>query len=243
VRIERAESTVCFPSGVRSGRTLTKAGKSSCSASQNVIVTATADNTRDWRGSGTIRIISSVCSSEDDMLTLNGGQLASALQRVDPTLKTVTVGRHFFHTVVITATLRQPSLGWSTGDQDYLLDLDGTAIGPLPSGSTLPVVTDGSNLPVAVGQRVVPEQFVAFVIDLVPALKTDGYKVTGLSISDTTFDLTVSTNKGYQLIFDTTRAVGDEISDLKAVQALLVTQGKTPSQYIDLRIAGKAYWQ
>jgi cell division septal protein FtsQ len=180
---------------------------------------------------------------QGDMLTLNGGQLASALQRVDPTLKTVTVGRHFFHTVVITATLRQPSLGWSTGDQDYLLDLDGTAIGPLPSGSTLPVVTDGSNLPVAVGQRIVPEQFVAFVIDLVPALKTDGYKVTGLSISDTTFDLTVSTNKGYQLIFDTTRAVGDEISDLKAVQALLVTQGKTPSQYIDLRIAGKAYWQ
>jgi cell division septal protein FtsQ len=180
---------------------------------------------------------------QGDMLTLNGGALASALQRVDPTLKTVAVGRHFFHTITVTATLRQPSLGWSTGDQSYLLDLDGTAIGALPAGSTLPVVSDGSNLPVTVGQQVAPQQFVAFVVDLVPALKADGYKVTGLSIADTTFDLTVSTNKGYQLIFDTTRAVGDEISDLKAVQALLVTQAKTPSKYIDLRIAGKAYWQ
>jgi cell division septal protein FtsQ len=177
------------------------------------------------------------------MLTLNGGALAASLQQTDATLKTVTVGRHFLHTVIITTTLRQPSLGWSSGDQQYLLDIDGTAIGAFPAGSKLPVVTDGSNLPVNVGQQVAPASFVNFVMELVPVLAADGYGVTGLNISDTTFDLTVSTNKGYQLVFDTTRTVGDEISDLKAVQALLVTQKQTPTKYIDLRIGGKAYWE
>jgi hypothetical protein len=80
-------------------------------------------------------------------------------------------------------------------------------------------------------------------VALTPALAADGVKVTGLTIKDTTLDLTVATNKGYSLIFDTSRSVAGEISDLKAVQALLVSQNKAPSQYIDLRIVGRAYYK
>lgn len=180
---------------------------------------------------------------QSNLLTLNDGTLASGLQQVDPVLRTVTVRRKWSHSVIITAVLKQPSMGWTTGDQQYLLDSDGTAIGVLPGGSTLPMVTDGSNLPVQIGQPVAPEQFVAFVTALAPALKADGVIATGMSITDTTLDLTVSTNKGYNLIFDTSRTVAGEISDLKAVQALLVSQNKTPTQYIDLRIIGRAYYK
>ncbi|HUD10883.1 MAG TPA: cell division protein FtsQ/DivIB [Candidatus Saccharimonadia bacterium] len=210
-------------------------------AIQHIVVNS--PTTRQTAIAGEVRKLIDGSVWQENIVTLDGGKLAADLQKTDPTINTVVVGRSLLHTVIITTTLRQPSLGWSTGDQQYLLDLDGTAIGPFPAGSSLPMVTDGSNLPVSVGQQVAPQQFVAFVVDLVPALKADGYNVTGLNISDTTFDLTVSTNKGYQLIFDTTRAVGDEISDLKSVQALLVQQHKTPSKYVDLRIAGKAYWQ
>jgi cell division septal protein FtsQ len=180
---------------------------------------------------------------QGNLLTLDSATIASDLQRQDPVIRTATVARKWFHTVVVTATLKQPSLGWVTGDQTYLLDKTGTVIGNFPSGSDLPVVTDESNLPVSVGQVVAPEEFVNFVSTLVPALAADGYVVKSMSISDTTLDLTVGTSKGYNLIFDTSRTVDSEISDLKAVQALMLTQKATPTKYIDLRITGRAYWE
>ena len=178
-----------------------------------------------------------------NLLTLDGEEFASKLQQADPILKTVTVRRKWLHTVIISADMKQPSLGWSSGNQGYLLDRDGTAIGLLTGGSPLPVVADGSNLPVQMGAKVVPARFVSFVTALVPALSSEGIKVTALSVKETTLDLEASTDKGYQLLFDTSRSVGDEMADFRAVRKLLTTQKKTPAEYIDLRISGKAYYK
>ncbi len=179
----------------------------------------------------------------DNLLTFNSGALSSKLQQDDPAIKAVVVRRQWPHALVVAVTMQLPSLGWSTDGQEYLLDRDGSVIGPLPGGSTLPVVTDNSNLPVTDGKEVVSAVFVAFVQALVPALSANGYQVQGMSIQDTTYDLTVKTNKGYNLIFDTTRGVSSEIADLQAVQKVLVAQKQTPASYIDLRIAGKAYYE
>jgi cell division septal protein FtsQ len=178
-----------------------------------------------------------------NLLTINDGELVSDLQQGDPLLKSVEVRRKWFHSIVVKATLKQPSMGWTSGNQRYLLDRDGTAIGVLAADSKLPVVVDGSNLPVQMGARVAPARLVAFVTALVPALAAEGYSVTGLEVKDTTLDLNVTTDKGYQLVFDTGRTVGEEIYDLRAVKGLLATQKKTPAEYIDLRIAGKAYYK
>ena len=177
-----------------------------------------------------------------NVLTFDSGEVESKLQQQNAAVRSVSVVRRLPHTVVVGVLLKQPSLGWSTGDQKYLLDRDGTAIGPF-GNSTLPVVVDGSNLPVQSGQQVVSTHFVAFVGDLMAALAADKVSVTGLSIKDTTLDLTVATSQGYNLIFDTSRAANDEVAGLKSVQALLKQQNKTPTAYIDLRIAGKAYWK
>lgn len=181
--------------------------------------------------------------SQGNLLTLDEGELASKLQQQDPLIRTVGVRRQWPHSLKVSAVLKQPSMGWSTGDQRYLLDSDGTVIGSLPGGSTLPVVNDGSNLPVQVGRQVASPRFVMFVTQLIPALSANGYQVTSLDIKDTTFDLTVSTNKGYKLIFDTSRPVTDEMGDLKSVLALLAVQKRAPTQYLDLRIAGRAYYK
>ena len=178
-----------------------------------------------------------------NLLTLNDGALADQLKSTDPLLRSVEVRRKWLHAVRVTAVLKQPSMGWSSDDQQYLLDRDGTAIGPLPAGSTLPVVRDGSNLPVKVGDRVASSRFVDFITELAPALKKAGVNATLMQVRETTLDLDVSTDKGYRLVFDTSRTVEEEMADLKAVQALLASQKKTPTEYIDLRIAGKAYYK
>jgi len=180
---------------------------------------------------------------QGNLLTLNEEDLESQLSTTDPILKSVQVRRQFMHGVVLSATLKQPSMGWASDNQRYLLDKDGTAIGALPAGSTLPVVDDGSNLPVKLGQQVVSGRFVDFVTGLGAGLSPLELGVTGLDVKDTTLDLTVTTNKGYQLLMDTSRPLADELADLKAVEGVLAAQKKAPAQYIDLRVAGKAYYQ
>lgn len=181
--------------------------------------------------------------TQGNLITFNKDEFVSKLQQADPLLREVSVKRKWFHGVIVTATLKQPSLGWSTGNQIYVLDKDGTVIGVAAGSVSFPVVYDGSNLPVAVGQRVASVHFVDFVSSIVPALAASGITVTRLDIKDTTFDLAAQTNKGYRLLFDTSRGAAEEVADLNAVQRLLVTQKRTPAEYIDLRIAGKAYYK
>ncbi len=179
--------------------------------------------------------------TQDNLLTLNTGKLATSLIALDPQLKAVEIHRLWPHGISVIVTEKQPALAWSTGNQNYLLDRDGTVIGNLPSSSNLPTVIDGSNLPVQKGQQVVTAQFVSFCTELVADLPQAGVGIVSLTVKDTTFDLYVKTTKGYDLIFDTTRPAADEVADLKTVEKTLA--GKVPAQYIDMRIAGKAYYQ
>src|SRR5207237_299537 len=96
-------------------------------------------------------------------------------------LKTVTVTRSWPHGLGVQIEERTPSLIWKTGDQAYLLDLDGTIISPInPATSKLPLITDTTNLPVKVGEQVVSEHFVSFCTGLVGSLaRTTGLKITG----------------------------------------------------------------
>lgn len=178
-----------------------------------------------------------------NLVLFDGDGFVTKLQQTDPALRNVSVRRKWFHTIIVTAALKQPSLGWSTGNQAYVLDRDGTVIGATNAVAPLPVVFDGSNIALQVGQKVVSTHFVEFASAIVPALNAVGISVTRLDIKDTTLDLSAQTNKGYSLLFDTGRTVPEAIADLQAVQRLLVIQKRTPLEYIDLRIAGKAYYK
>lgn len=178
-----------------------------------------------------------------NQVTFDADAFVAKLQQDDPLLRDVSVKRSGWHTIVVTAGLKQPSLGWTTGNQTYVLDRDGTVIGTVSGTPAFPVVRDGSNVPVEVGQKATSAHFVEFVSQLGPALAGVGIQVTRLDIKDTTLDLTATTNKGYRILLDTSRTVGEEINDLTAVQKLLVAQKRTPAEYIDLRIAGKAYYK
>lgn len=178
-----------------------------------------------------------------NLLMLDTDALKRGLLAADPTIKSVELSRRLPHTLQVRVVLKQPSIAWSSGNQVFVLDADGTAIGGVAIGSKLPVVVDGSNVPVEIGQRVASKRFVAFVEAVVPALTARSVGVTKLSVKDTTLDLIAETNKGYRLIFDTSREVGDEIADLEAVWRTIAAQKRSAVEYIDLRIAGKAYYK
>lgn len=178
------------------------------------------------------------------LLLVNTSALANSLEQAEPAVKQAQVQRHWFHTVTVKVTERQPSLNWKTGSTVYLLDADATVIGPTQGPyQKLPTVTDSSNLPVKVGDRVAPTTFIAFCRDLASQLPAAGYDIADMTVPTTTSEVNVRTTKGIVLKFDTTRPTGDEVADLQAVQSELTKAKKAPTQYIDLRIEHKAYYK
>lgn len=181
----------------------------------------------------------------NNLLTMNDTKLVGDLQQQEYRLKSVRVIRHFPHRLELAVVERQPSLNWQTGAQVYVLDIDGSLIGPASGQSvSLPTVVDSTNLPVKVGDKVVPPHFVKFCSDLIQLLpQRTGINIAGLRVPDTTSEVYVSTNKGYMIKFDTTREASGEVDDLVNVLATLTKIKKTPAEYIDLRVENKAYYR
>lgn len=180
---------------------------------------------------------------QDNLITFNSDVLVAKLSAADPMIASISVRRQWPNGVTLTVGLKTPSIGWVSGDQPYVIDLDGIAIGSLPAGSKLPVVLDGSNLPVTIGKKVATGKFVQYIRDVTPALAAAGVNVVALQVKDTTLDLYVVTDKGFYILLDTSRPVGDTVSDLNHVLTALATQKHTPAEYIDLRIPNKAYYK
>lgn len=178
-----------------------------------------------------------------NLLLIDTAAMREQLLAADPTIKTADFARQLPHSLRVTVAFKEPGLVWSSGNQLFTLDGDGTAIGVMVGAVTLPLVYDGSNVPVKVGERVAPRRFVVFVRNVIPALAKRGVTVTKLTVGDTTLDLTAETNKGYRLVFDTGREVGEEMVDLDAVWRTMAAQKRSAAEYIDLRIAGKAYYK
>lgn len=179
-----------------------------------------------------------------NVVLVDAGGLAAYLQQEEPGIKQVKIQRHLPHTLTITLVERMPALNWKTNGSVYLLDTNATVIGPTPpTYVSLPAVTDSSNLPVKVGERVAPTAFVSFCTSIAHLIPTAGYTIQDMTVPETTSEVYVQTTQGVLLKFDTTRPPGEEIADLQAVKAQLAAAHKTPTQYIDLRIAHKAYYK
>lgn len=208
---------------------------------KNIRVEASSDRSNQIEGAA--RKLVAARWRQQNVLTLDASALEDELLKSDPMLKSVEIRRQWPNGIKVSASLKQPSLGWVTGNAAYLLDRDGSAIGTLPQGSNLPVVVDGSNLPVKLGEKVTSSRFVGFMVELAPELQKLGLAPASYEVKETTLDLYVTTAKKYKLVLDTSRPVGEQLSDLKTLVGFLNKQGKTPAEYIDLRIAGKAYYK
>lgn len=132
----------------------------------------------------------------------------------------------------------QAVLVWQSGGKSVGVNQKGIATAT--ASSDLPLVIDSSNLEVSEGQVLVSANFVEFARVAAGQLKPMlNLELKQLRIVDSTNELYVDTSAGYYLRLDTNRPVADQY---QAAAAVLKT-GAKPSQYIDLRIAHKAYYK
>lgn len=181
----------------------------------------------------------------NNLLTFSGEETAERVKERDYRLKQVEIKRVWPNSLRVIVAERAAALRWQTGDEVWVLDADGAVIASAESlPSKLPIVVDSTGLPVKAGDKVVPERFVKFAADvnrLVP--KRGRVKIEELRVPETTSELYAKTDKGYVLKFDTTRPASGEVEAMAKVLQEMARQGKSPAEYIDLRIEGKAYYR
>lgn len=149
-----------------------------------------------------------------------------------------------FATSMITIKVRQPITGWTTnGEQEYV-DENGIAFRRNYYEKPALQIVDTSDLPVAAGRAIASDQFLGFVGRLVGSVRKQGYVVTKVAIpTDTTrqIDLSIKGVK-YRIKCSVDRSAGEQAEDMARVVTYLAKHRIHPA-YIDVRVAGKAYYR
>jgi len=174
--------------------------------------------------------------------TVGGLKLDRTLPEQEPRIKTAAVKKTFPSTITVTIVERQPGVVWVSAGENWEVDVEGIIIGAAGSNKPMATVIDTANIPVKPGDRVAPRRFVKFaqvISEQLPG-KT-GLVIENFQVPESTSEVYIKTSKGYSIKFDTTRQATDQLNDLALVLKNL--NGKVPGQYIDLRVAGRAYYQ
>lgn len=178
----------------------------------------------------------------DNLLTLSNTRLKQAMLRQEPQLADVRLVRRWPHGLLLRVTEKELALNWRSGERTYLVDSGGSVVGE-GENSRLVQVTDETGLSVSIGDRVVPSRFVGFVTELTAAAGDLPLKLVAIRIATSTSEVVGATDRPFVVKFATTRSARGQVRDLKLVLAELKQLGKTPAEYIDLRVAGKAYYK
>lgn len=181
-----------------------------------------------------------------NIIFVSAGQINSQLKADNYQIAKAEIVRIPFNTLRIVVKEQKPSILWQSNGTLSIFTEDGRAYSGEPSEdlkSSLPTVVDTANLEVVAGEQVVSVGFLDFVNKLYKALPERNIKATKFEIKDTTTELFVTTQDGYVIRLDSTRPVGEQMTDLVTVLDLLKQQGKKPLEYIDLRINGKAFYK
>lgn len=178
-------------------------------------------------------------------LILNTKDLRSTLQKSFNGQESISVDKVFPSRLIIKTDEQKPGLIWKTGARRYVISVNGRVMSEIPhdQSSDLVVVVDTSNIPVEIGDNVTGRQFVTFTTEIYKALRENNLGPSELYIRETTGELNAKTTQGYDIKFDTTVDSAVQIRALNAVLELLKSSNKKPTEYIDLRINGKAFYR
>jgi len=176
---------------------------------------------------------------------LDSHRLTSAVRRQHPEIASVEATGGGMGYSDFTLTFRTPIVSWKLADKQYFVDESGETFeknyGPSPSVN----VVDRSGATLSRGDIVASRGFLKFLGRLVAIANTSGLgQVTEASLPPNTtreIDITLA-GRGYSIKTHTDRDPAQEVEDMQRVIGYLEQRKVTPA-YIDVRVAGRAYYQ
>lgn len=183
-------------------------------------------------------------------LTINSDKIAQNLHNRFPELGKIIVtiplvGRK----PVIEIQPAIPALVMSSGNGTYIIDTEGRPVlkaADIASSvrDPLPVVTDESQASLEIGQQILPKDLVGFMMTLQQQLKVENISSESFILPPLANEVHVRLpGKGYIIKFNTEGDIRQQVGTYKAVIEKLTADGVTPAEYVDVRIAERAYYK
>ena len=184
---------------------------------------------------------------DSNKISFDENGISNGLMLDYPEIDNVTVELPVFsQQPVIRITVAAPSFILSSGGQRYVIDANGKAIGLISNfrkTSSLPVLTDQSNYPVKVGKAVLSSSDIAFIESVISESDKAGVKIDSLMLPNTPAELDLKpAGKSFLVMFylpgDSAVQIGQFLAAMHQFES-----GEQPTQYIDVRVAGKIFYK
>lgn len=177
-------------------------------------------------------------------------------------VSTVHIARGIPDTIKVSVQERSVNLVWIGAHQYALLDNTGTTSKVLPidaertdedvknfkvlpfslpeSLGNVSVVWDTRGVPLDPKTFHLPTGFVRFITEGQQKLQENNVTIRYFLIRETTFQAEAVTDRGFHILFDTTRSL---LQQIEAVKVVLRDHGNDVHEYIDVRVDGWGYYK
>jgi hypothetical protein len=186
-------------------------------------------------------------------LTVDVNGISSSLKNTFPELQDVSITLPILgHKPIVYIESSDPALALSEQNGIFLVNNTGKALilvnknSPLLNDLHLVLVTDQSGLRVSIGQTILPSTTVNFIQTITNQLMAQNIKVSSVILPAKASEVDVYiTGTSYYGKFNTQEqgSALQQVGTFIAVYKQLAKHGITPTQYIDVRINGRAYYK
>lgn len=184
-------------------------------------------------------------------VTINTQAIQAAMKRQFPELADVSITLPLMgHHPVMYIAPTQPGLLLKASNGDFILDENGKALLTAAQVDNLtrldlPVVTDQSGLKVTPDAPVLPSSSVSFIETVVRELQAKHIAISSLTLPSAAYELDVTpSGAGYYVKFNMhDNTALQQVGTYLATGQRLASQSIKPSAYIDVRLAGRAYYK
>jgi hypothetical protein len=182
-------------------------------------------------------------------LTFNSEPLVTALQQEFPEVDSAVVTLPFIgHKPIVRIAVSTPAFVLATHQGSYYVNDKGMPLVRVSDVQKQPadiaVVTDETGLPIKLGTQVLTTVTVQFISGLIEQLNASKTPYDGITLPLEANEVQLKlTGVPYVVRFNTLQDARIQVGTLLAVKQRLEGEGKTPKEYIDVRVEERAYYK
>ena len=181
-------------------------------------------------------------------VSLDETGIVNALQAEFPEIASASVELPLFgETPILHLNISAPSFVLASGGKAYIVDSQGVVVGEatdFPAVKNLPQVIDQSGFGVKIGSQTLSADNVAFINTLVAEAKQANVAIASLTLPSLAQELDLRTSdRGYYVKFFLGGDAAQQSGQFLAARHDFDQSGNQPSQYLDVRVAGKIYYK
>lgn len=176
-----------------------------------------------------------------NIFRVDASDIEKQLATANPEFESVNVSLGIPSTLRVKFLERTPAIVWVSNSKNYLVDENAIAFKTVETPpAELTLVTDMKNVLVNVPSQIATSNFINFLKDAKIKITKLNLVITKFEVNETTFQVDAITDKNIKIIFDTTQSITDQID---AVEKAYTEKGAEITQYMDVRVPGKVYYQ